>query len=109
MIVVVDYFTKWIEAKPLTIITTQQTGIKHITSSVEHSHTNGQAEAENKVVLVELRKRLDSAKGQWPEELFEVLWAYRCTPQSATNESLFNLVYDADAMIPVEIGEPSLR
>ena len=37
-------------------------GIKHITSSVEHPQINGQAEAANKVVLVELRKRLDRAK-----------------------------------------------
>jgi len=59
--------------------------------------------------LVELRNRLDNAKGRWLEELVEVLWAYKCTPQSATNESPFNLVYRADAMIPVEISEPSLR
>ena len=59
------------------------------------------------MILVELRKRLDSAKGRWPEELVKVLWAYRCTPQSSTNESLFSLVYGADTMIPVEIGEPS--
>ena len=147
LIVAVDYFTKWIEAKPLTTITAQQVqqfmwkdiicrygvphtiitdndrqfidkelakfyiglGIKHITSSVEHPQTNGQAEAANKVILVELRKRLDTAKGRWPEELIEVLWAYRCTPQSSTNESPFSLVYGADAMIPVEIGEPSLH
>jgi len=146
LIVVVDYFTKWIEAKSLTTITAQQVqqfvwkdiicrygvphtiitdngrqfidkelakfytglGIKHITSSVEHPQTNGQAEVANKVILVELRKRLDSAKGRWPEELVEVLWAYRCTPQSSTNKSLFSLVYGADAMIPVEIGEPTL-
>ena len=147
LIVVVDYFTKWIEAKPLATITTQQVqqfvwkdiicrygvphtiitdngrqfidkelakfytslGIKHTTSSVEHPQTTGQAEAANKVILVEVRKWLDSAKGRWPEELVEVLWAYRCTPQSATNESSFSLVYGIDAMIPVEIGEPSLR
>jgi len=146
LIVAVDYFTKWIEAKSLATITTQQVqqfvwkdiicryavphiiitdngwqfidkelakfytglGIKHVTSFVEHPQTNGQAEATNKVILVELRKRLDNAKGRWPEELVEVLWAYRCTPQSATNESPFSLVYGADAMIPVEIGEPSL-
>jgi len=58
---------------------------------------------------VELRKRLDNTKGRWPEELVEVLWAYRCTPQSSTNESPFRLVYGADVMIPVEIGEPTLR
>jgi len=84
-------------------------GIKHVTSSVEHPQTNEQAKAANKVILVELRKRLDNAKDRWPEELVEVLWAYKCTPQSATNESPFSLVYGADAMIPVEIGEPSLR
>ena len=110
-LIVVIYFTKWIEAKPLTTITSQQVqqfvskdiicrygvpytiiiangrqfidkelakfytslGIKHITSSVEHPQTNEQAEAANKVILVELRKRLDSAKGRWPEELVEVL------------------------------------
>ena len=52
---------------------------------------------------------MDNAKGRWPKELVEVLWAYRCTPQSATNKSPFSLVYGADAMIPVKIGEPSLR
>jgi len=147
LIVAVDYFTKWIEAKSLTTIMAQQVqqfvwkdiicrygvphtiitdngrqfidkelakfytglGIKHITSSVEHPQTNGQAETVNKVILMELRKRLDTAKGRWPEELVEVLWAYRCTPQSSTNESPFSLVYGADAMIPVEIGEPYLR
>jgi len=147
LIVAVDYFTKWIEAKPLATITAQQVqqfvckdiicrygvphtiiidngrqfidkeldkfytdlGIKHVTSFVEHPQTNGQAEAANKVILVELRKRLNNAKGRWPEELVEVLWAYKCNPQSATNESPFSLVYGIDAMIPVEIGEPSLR
>jgi len=84
-------------------------GIKPITSSVEHPQTDGQAKAANKVILVELRKWLDNAKGRWPEELVEVLWAYMCTPQSATNESPFSLVYGTNAMIPVEIGEPFLR
>jgi len=83
--------------------------IKHVTSFVEHPQTNRQAEAGNKVILVELHKRFDSAKGRGPKELVEVLWAYRCTAQSATNESPFNLVYGAEAMIPVKIGEPSLR
>jgi len=53
--------------------------IQHITSSVEHPQTNGQAEAANKVILRELKKRLGDAKGRWADELLEVLWAYRCT------------------------------
>jgi len=53
--------------------------IIHITSSVEHPQTNEQAEAANKVLLGQLKKRLDRAKGKWTDELLEVLWAYRCT------------------------------
>ena len=37
--------------------------IKHIVSSIEHPQTNGQAEAANKVILNELKKRLGPAKG----------------------------------------------
>nr|KYP38265.1 Gypsy retrotransposon integrase-like protein 1 [Cajanus cajan] len=84
-------------------------GIQHKTTSVEHSQTNGQAESANKVILKELKKRLGEAKGAWAEQLPEVLWAYRCTPQSTTQETPFRLVYGSDAMIPVEIGEPSFR
>jgi len=54
--------------------------IKHIATLVEHPQTNGQGEAANKAILNELKKRLSPAKGNWTEELLEVLWAYRCTP-----------------------------
>nr|KYP57314.1 Transposon Ty3-I Gag-Pol polyprotein [Cajanus cajan] len=58
----------------------QDLGIKHQFTSVEHPQSNGQVEAANKVILMELKKRLGDAKGAWAEELLEVLWAYRCTP-----------------------------
>jgi len=38
-----------------------------------------------------------------------VLWAYRCTPQSSTGETPYNLTYGMDAMLPVEVGETTLR
>jgi len=55
-----------------------------------------------------LKKRLGSAKGNWTKELLEVLWASRCTPQSTTQETPYSLTYDTEAMISVEIREPSL-
>jgi len=82
--------------------------IKLVTSSVEHPQTNGQAEASNKVILNELKKRLVSAKGNWTKELLEVLWAYRCTPQSTSQETPYSLTYGTKVMIPVKIGEPFL-
>ncbi|XP_020232497.1 uncharacterized protein LOC109812849 [Cajanus cajan] len=84
-------------------------GIKHKMTSVEHPQSNGQAEAANKVILKELKRRLRQAKGSWPNHLPEILWAYRCTPQSSTKETPFRLTYGTDAMILVEVGEPSLR
>jgi len=83
--------------------------IKSLTSSIEHPQTNEQEEATNKVLLNELKKRLDTAKGRWMKELPEVLWAYRCTPQSTTQETPYGLTYGTEAMIPVEVGEPSIK
>ena len=80
-----------------------------MTSSVEHPQTNSQAEAMNKVIVAELKKRLVEAKGVWVDELPQVLWAYRCTPHRTTGESPFNLTYGTDVMLPVEVGEPTLR
>nr|KYP45267.1 Transposon Ty3-I Gag-Pol polyprotein [Cajanus cajan] len=86
-----------------------QLGINHKVTSVEHPQTNGQAEAANKVILRELKKRLGSSKGEWVPELPSVLWAYHYTPQTTTQETPYRLTYGSDAMIPVEVGEPSHR
>lgn len=87
----------------------EELGIKQDFTSVEHPQTNGQTEAANKVVLNGLKKRLENAKGLWPDELPNVLWSYNTTPQSSTLETPFRLTYGAEAVIPVEIGEPSSR
>nr|KYP35806.1 Transposon Ty3-I Gag-Pol polyprotein [Cajanus cajan] len=87
----------------------RELGIKHLSTSMEHPQTNGQAEAANKVILRELKKRLGSAKRQWADKLPSILWAYHCTPQSTTQETPYRLTYGADAMIPVEVGETSHR
>nr|KYP57350.1 hypothetical protein KK1_003610 [Cajanus cajan] len=75
LLVAINYFTKWIEACPLAKITT-----KNVQRFTWRSFTNGQAEAANKVILQELKKRLGNAKGQWADELPSILWAYHCTP-----------------------------
>ncbi|XP_025607852.1 uncharacterized protein [Arachis hypogaea] len=72
-------------------------------------YTNGQVESANKIILLGLKKRLDSKKGAWADELASVLWSYRTTEQSSTKETPFRLTYGTDAVIPVEIGEPSPR
>ncbi|XP_070040740.1 uncharacterized protein LOC142168876 [Nicotiana tabacum] len=56
-----------------------------------------------------MKKKLEDAKGLWPEILPEVLWAYRTMPKSSTGETPYSLFYGTDAVILVEVGEPSLR
>ncbi|XP_020209114.1 uncharacterized protein K02A2.6-like [Cajanus cajan] len=51
----------------------QELDVQHHVTSVEHPQANGQAEAANKVLLHELKKRLGSAKGLWAEELPNIL------------------------------------
>ena len=70
---------------------------------------NGQAEAISKVIMNELKKRLDDAKGKWVEELPHVLWTYCKTPQKSTGETLFSMTYGAEAVIPLENGFPTMR
>ena len=52
-----------------------------------------------------LKKRLDDAKGRWVEELPHVLW----TPRRSTGETPFSMTYGVEAVIPLEMGFPTLK
>lgn len=66
-------------------------------------------EITNKTILHGLKTRLENAKGEWVDQLLHVLWLYRTTPKTATNETLYDLVYRSKAVILVEIGVPTAR
>ena len=83
-------------------------GIKNRYSTLVYPQGNGQAVVVNKVVVNGLKKRLDDAKGKWVEELPHVLWTYRTTPRRSTGETPFSMTYGAKAVIPLEIGFPTL-
>ncbi|XP_075095316.1 uncharacterized protein LOC142173594 [Nicotiana tabacum] len=83
--------------------------IKRITSTPYHPVANGQAESTNKIIINNLKKILEESKGNWHEVLPGVLWAYRTTAKTGMGETPFSLIYGAEALIPVEIGEPSTR
>ncbi|GKV12598.1 hypothetical protein SLEP1_g23719 [Rubroshorea leprosula] len=136
LVVAVDYFTKWIEAKPLSTTTERKIekflfnsilcryslfrvaalrsfcndyGIELTLTSVYTSQSNGQAESANKIVLRGLKTRVLVAHTNWVDELNKVLWSCRTTASSATGETPFSLAYGAEAVIPVEVGLPSGR
>lgn len=83
--------------------------IEFYNSTPAYPQSNGQAESSNKTILDGLKKRLEKAKGKWAEELPDVLWAYRTTPRRSTGETPFALAYGMEAVIPLEIGMPTIR
>nr|XP_009778832.1 PREDICTED: uncharacterized protein LOC104228125 [Nicotiana sylvestris] len=83
--------------------------IKRILSTPYHPSRNGQAESTNKPIIQNLKKRLTDTKGKWRDILPEVLWAYHTTSKFITGATPFSLVYGAEALFPVEVGEPHLR
>ena len=59
--------------------------------------------------MTALKKRLDSAKGKWVDELPGVLWAYKTIARRSTGISPFAITYRMEAIIPTEIGMPTIR
>uniref|UniRef100_A0A2N9GI29 Uncharacterized protein n=1 Tax=Fagus sylvatica TaxID=28930 RepID=A0A2N9GI29_FAGSY len=87
----------------------EQYGIRNHFSTPAYPQANGQAESSNKTLLDGIKKRLENAKGRWVEELPSILWTYWTTPRCSTGETPFSLTYGVEAVIPLEIGLPTIR
>jgi len=145
LLVVIYYFTKWVEVEALSTITEAKIqsfiwkniiyrfgiprtfvsdgqqfdsqgfkdfcsslGIKNQFSSSGHPQANGQTEVTNQTLLKIIKARLDNAKGAWPEEFSNVLWAYNTTARTLIGETPFRFTSN-EVVIPVEVGVTSIR
>ena len=79
-------------------------GIKNQFSSPGHPQANGQPEVMNRTLLKIIKTKLDDANGAWPEELPNILWAYKTTARTPTGETPFRLTDGTEAVIPVKVG-----
>nr|GEX80451.1 reverse transcriptase domain-containing protein [Tanacetum cinerariifolium] len=126
LIVTMDYFTKWVEAKAVATITGGQTMAKsspttrsktvcdklNITqrfASVKHLQSNGLVERANRSLGEGIKARLGEGNKNWVEELPHVLWAHRTMIKSSHDDKPFSLTYGTEAVIPVEIIMPTYR
>nr|GEV74284.1 hypothetical protein [Tanacetum cinerariifolium] len=120
LIVAIDYFTKWIEAKPVATITENQ--IKKYVGQHrlqirtprrdylgQGKTTNGLVERANRSLGKGIKAWLDARSKNWMEELPHVLWAHRTMIKSSNEDTSFSLTYETEAVIPTGIGKPTLK
>nr|GEV07519.1 reverse transcriptase domain-containing protein [Tanacetum cinerariifolium] len=113
LIVAMDYFTKWIEAKAVATITGSQVK-KFVWDSIvcrfglpgEIVSNNERA---NRSLGEGIKAHLGEGNQNWLEELSHVLWAHRTMIKSSNNDTSFSLTYWTEADIPVEIRMPTYR
>ena len=66
-------------------------------------------EATNRVLLRILSKMVHEYEGGWTKHLLETLLAYWSSSKTTTELSPFSLVYDTEAISPVELLVPTLK
>ena len=78
-------------------------------SNPVHPQANGEAESNKKIVVNNLKKKLDEKKGSWVEELPFVLWVERTISKTAIGKTPYSLVFGTEVVIPTEIVIPIAR
>ncbi|GKB01377.1 reverse transcriptase domain-containing protein [Tanacetum coccineum] len=147
LIVAMDHFTKWIEARHVATITSNRVKkfvwdnivckfglpgeiisdngkqfrdnpfkdwceklcIRQRFAFVKHPQANGLVERANKSLGEGIKERLDERCKDWIKEIPHVLWAHRIMIKSSNRDTPFSLTYGTEAVIPAEIGMPTLR
>ncbi|RVW58548.1 Gag-Pol polyprotein [Vitis vinifera] len=129
LLVATDYFSKWVEAEAYASIKDKDVtkfvwkniicrfGIPQTIiadngpqfDSIAFRNFCSELNIRNSYSTTALSAKLEQAKGKWVEELPGVLWAYRTTPGRPTGNTPFALAYGMEAIIPTEIGLPTIR
>ncbi|RVW58629.1 hypothetical protein CK203_111730 [Vitis vinifera] len=92
-----DYFSKWVEAEAYASIKDKDV------TNIAFRNFCSELNIRNSYSTPRYPQR------KWVEELPGVLWAYRTTPGRPTGNTPFALAYGMDAVIPTEIGLPTIR
>ncbi|RVW43990.1 hypothetical protein CK203_113535 [Vitis vinifera] len=122
LLVATDYFSKWVEAEAYASIkdkdVTKFHCIQEFLFGTEYpefilhatlSSKQWQAEATNKTLINALKKRLSKPKGSGWRSYPASCGPIEPHPDGPTGNTPFALTYGMDAVIPTEIGLPTIR
>ena len=85
----------------------QQLGIDRIFSAPYHPQSNGKLEVFHKNLKPTLKKLCEKDPSNWDKYMNQALASYRVTPNLATAEPPFFLVYERDPNLPLhQLLEP---
>ena len=79
----------------------KQLGMERIFSAQYHSQSNGKLEVFYKYLKPTLKKLCEKDPSNWDKYINQVLASYRVTPNLATEETPFFLVYGRDPNLPL--------
>nr|GEW59059.1 hypothetical protein [Tanacetum cinerariifolium] len=102
LIVAMDYFTKWVEAKTVATITRSQVKKFVWDNIVCRFGLPEEIVSDNRI-----KAHLSEGNKNWLEEHPRVLWAHRTMIKSSNDDTLFSLTYGTEAVIPAEIRMPT--
>nr|GEV36144.1 reverse transcriptase domain-containing protein [Tanacetum cinerariifolium] len=109
LIVTMDYFTKWIEAKAMATITGSQVK-KFVWDNIVFRFWTPRGDSIRQRSLGEgIKACLGEGNKNWLKEPPHVLWAQHMTIKSSNDDTPFSLTYRTEAVIPAEIRMPTYR
>nr|GFB33935.1 hypothetical protein [Tanacetum cinerariifolium] len=103
--VVVDYLSKWVEAKalPTNDALMSKYGVTHRLDTAYHPQTNGQVEVSNQGLRRILERTVGENYASWSEKLEDTLWALRTAYKTPIGCTPYKLVYGKSCHLPIEL------
>ncbi|GKV18274.1 hypothetical protein SLEP1_g28679 [Rubroshorea leprosula] len=108
LVVGVDYFTKWVEARPLSSLTSKKVEYFVFSSIIRRYGIPNQIVADNGTQF-NCSSFRDFCSNYGIKLQFTSVYHLETTSRTATGEKPYHLAFGTEAVIPVEIGVPSFR
>ncbi|GKD07711.1 reverse transcriptase domain-containing protein, partial [Tanacetum coccineum] len=110
ILVAVDYFSKWVEAKALPtndarIVVMLKYRVTHHLSTAYHPQTSGQVEVSNRGLKRILERTIGENRASWSDKLDDALWAFRTAFKTSVGCTPYKLVYGKACHLPIELEQ----